>query len=136
MLKLSVMHDLAVRMSFNPKHAANVAEVAATIAMDSTARDASGAFLDTADGRRPNKNIVICWDDAGEPYVYVADIIETAWVQLKGSQLRVSEQGQFGASAQFKMTQAVSVSAPGPTARPRRRGARMWWCPSPPSSTT
>ncbi len=73
-LRLSVMHNLTVNMSFNPKHAAEVAEIAATIATDSTARDTSGAFLDTADGHRPNKNLVISWGADGLPLVAVADI--------------------------------------------------------------
>ena len=73
-LRLSIMHSLAVNISLPVRQAAHVAEVAATIATDSTTRDTSGAFLDAADGYRPNKNIVISWDEAGEPFAAVADI--------------------------------------------------------------
>jgi hypothetical protein len=73
-LKLSVMHDLSVRLSFNPRDAARLAEMAGAIAMDSTARDASGQLLDSADGFRPNRNIVVSFNDDGLPLAGVADI--------------------------------------------------------------
>jgi hypothetical protein len=77
-LKLCIMHDLAVRMAFNPRHVAGVAGVAVTIALDSATRDPSGGLLDAADGTRPNKNIVIWFNEHDEPFLTVADIKQNA----------------------------------------------------------
>lgn len=73
-LKLAVMHNLCVEMTFSPPIAARVVEMVAQLAMDSTRRDASGALLDDADGRRPNQNVVINFGEDGAPSAFVADI--------------------------------------------------------------
>lgn len=72
-VKLTVMHDLAVRMGFNPKLAATVADAAADIVMKSSARDASGELLDLKADFQPNRNIVINYTDDDKPMMLVAD---------------------------------------------------------------
>jgi hypothetical protein len=73
-IRLRVMHDLCINLTFNPRDAARIADLVANLAMDETKRDASGRLIDGADGVRPNKNVVVAFNGAGEAEVCVADI--------------------------------------------------------------
>lgn len=73
-LKLAVMHDLCVRLSFNPTVAAKVAEFVAELAMASTERDAAGKLIEGADGFRPNRNVIVGFGEDGAPFMVAADI--------------------------------------------------------------
>jgi hypothetical protein len=73
-LKLAVMHDLCVKMTFSPTIAAKLAEAVAQVAWDSSKRDASGALLAGADNFRPNVNVILNYDEDGQPFVITADI--------------------------------------------------------------
>jgi hypothetical protein len=73
-LKLAVMHDLCVKMTFSPSIAAKLAEAVAQVAWDSSKRDASGTLTAGADNFRPNVNVLLNYDEAGEPHVVMANI--------------------------------------------------------------
>jgi hypothetical protein len=52
----------------------------------------------------------LCAGRSGEPpHIVVRQLIETAWVQLNGSQPQIGPGRPALASARFKITQALSV---------------------------
>ena len=61
-------------MAINPMHAAQGAAEVARVALASTERDADGVLLDAAGDFRPNRNVILSFDDDGAPRMWTADI--------------------------------------------------------------
>ena len=93
-IKLTVMYGLMVRLQLPPASAVLLAEAVAQDAWDGTARDHGGKLL-SDDGVKPNRNLLVAFDDNGQVVAAWADIKKAGFcyaASAKGSPLLSPEQ--------------------------------------------